>query len=225
MNPQSDKKNHFNILYEIDFSKTIKIINELSYIPWANSWIELKKRYPCATYELLKFNDLPYVFDPLTGYMVFTTVTVEHITLPMWLPVMNLVDKPMKDKSYEYITDDGKKEICEAATMFDINTAIMRCLTKNIAMFGAGISVYAKENLSEKSKIESVNLQNKNISNEQIIEIETLLSKQTEKTLDIILKTHQVSNLHEISICRFDAIKKALEHSIKKHEASNSLFI
>ena len=31
--------------------------------------------------------------------------------------------------------------------MFDINTAIMRCLVKNLAMFGLGLYIYAGEDL------------------------------------------------------------------------------
>ena len=37
----------------------------------------------------------------------------------------------------------------EAASMFDVNKAIMRCLVKNIAMFGLGLYVYAGEDLPE----------------------------------------------------------------------------
>ena len=37
----------------------------------------------------------------------------------------------------------------EAASMFDVNKAIMRCLVKNLAMFGLGLYVYAGEDLPE----------------------------------------------------------------------------
>ena len=33
--------------------------------------------------------------------------------------------------------------------MFDINKTIMRCLTKNLAMFGLGLYIYAGEDLPE----------------------------------------------------------------------------
>jgi hypothetical protein len=33
--------------------------------------------------------------------------------------------------------------------MFDVNKAIMRCLTKNLAMFGLGLYIYAGEDLPE----------------------------------------------------------------------------
>ena len=37
----------------------------------------------------------------------------------------------------------------EAASMFDVNKAIMRCLVKNLAMFGLGLYVYAGEDLPD----------------------------------------------------------------------------
>lgn len=121
---------------------------KLTYLSWAWAWAEVKKEYPDANYEIVKFNGLPYVFDPLTGYMVYTTVTIDGVTHEMWLPVMDGANKAMKDHPYEYQTKSGKKTV-EAATMFDINKTIMRCLTKNLAMHGLGLYIYAGEDLPE----------------------------------------------------------------------------
>ena len=122
--------------------------NGLTYLSWAWAWAEVKKAYPDANYAIEKFNGLPYVYDENTGYMVYTTVTIEGITHEMWLPVMDGANKAMKAKPYEYQTRYGKKT-CEAATMFDVNKAIMRCLVKNLAMFGLGLYIYAGEDLPE----------------------------------------------------------------------------
>lgn len=125
---------------------------ELTYLSWAYAWAEVKKRYQNASYEIEKFNGLPYVYDPLTGYMVYTTVTIEGVTHEMWLPVMDGANKAMKSEPYEYTTGYGqyqKTKVCEAATMFDINKTIMRCLVKNLAMFGLGLYIYAGEDLPE----------------------------------------------------------------------------
>ena len=43
---------------------------ELKYVSWAYAWAEVKKLYPDASYEVKKFNGLPYVYDPITGFMV-----------------------------------------------------------------------------------------------------------------------------------------------------------
>lgn len=158
------KLTHFNELYKIDCSdKTEKKSNgsvELTYLSWVYAWAETKKKYPNAVYEILKFGDnqLPYVFDEKTGYMVFTRVTIENITHEMWLPVMDSANKAMKDKVYTYKVKrwDVKsktyvqlEKTVEIATMFDINKTIMRCLTKNLAMFGLGLYIYAGEDLPE----------------------------------------------------------------------------
>lgn len=155
---------HFNKLFAINCNdKTEKKNNgstELTYLSWCYAWSEVKKLYPNARYEILKFgeNKLPYVFDEKTGYMVFTRVEIEDIEHEMWLPVMDSANKAMKDKPYKYTVKKFnaktkqyelvEKEV-QPATMFDINKTIMRCLTKNLAMFGLGLYIYAGEDLPE----------------------------------------------------------------------------
>ena len=129
---------------------------ELTYLSWAYAWAEVKKRYPEAVYEIEKFDNLPYVYDPNTGYMVYTTVTIEGITHEMWLPVMDGKNKAMKAEPYTYKVRQWDRQTRKytivdrsvaAATMFDINKTIMRCLVKNLAMFGLGLYIYAGEDL------------------------------------------------------------------------------
>lgn len=156
-----EKYTHFETLNAINVNdKTEKKSNgstELTYLSWAWAWQELKNKFPDATYEIEKFeNNLPYIYDEETGYMVFTKVTIEGITHEMWLPVMDGANKAMKSKPYTYKTKYGDKSV-EAATMFDINKTIMRCLTKNLAMFGLGLYIYAGEDLPEDQKIELQN--------------------------------------------------------------------
>lgn len=125
---------------------------ELTYLSWPFAWAEVKKRYPEAKYEIVKFNGLPYVYDEATGYMVYTIVTIEGISHEMWLPVMDGANKAMKAVPYEYTVKgyrgapDTVKTVA-AATMFDINKTVMRCLVKNLAMFGLGLYIYAGEDL------------------------------------------------------------------------------
>lgn len=122
---------------------------KLTYLSWPWAWAEVKKRYPDAHYEIWRGeNGLPYSVDPQTGYMVFTSVTIEGVTHDMWLPVMNGANKAMKPSAYKYKVGTYEKE-CEAATMTDINKTIMRCLVKNLAMFGLGLYIYAGEDLPE----------------------------------------------------------------------------
>ena len=145
----------FEKLSQINVNDKIESKNGLSYLSWTWAWSEIKKEYPNATYEIKKFeNNLPYVYDENTGYMVFTTMTIDDLTYEMWLPVMDGNNKAMLNEPYNYKVKeykDGKatgnyiEKTVEKATMFDINKTIMRCLVKNIAMFGLGIYIYAGE--------------------------------------------------------------------------------
>ena len=155
---------HFNKLFQINCNDKIEKKSngsvELTYLSWTYAWGEVKKIFPDANYEILKFGDnkLPYVYDEKTGYMVFTRVEIEGISHEMWLPVMDSANKAMKDKPYKYPAKKYnyktkeyeiiEKEV-QTATMFDINKTIMRCLTKNLAMFGLGLYIYSGEDLPE----------------------------------------------------------------------------
>lgn len=122
---------------------------KLSYLSWPWAWAEVKKRYPGAHYDIWKNEqNLPYAYDPQTGYMVYTSVTIEGVTHEMWLPVMDGANKAMKAAPYKYATRYGEKNV-DAASMMDINKTIMRCLVKNLAMFGLGLYIYAGEDLPE----------------------------------------------------------------------------
>lgn len=148
-----ENKSIFETLSAINVNSFTEKKNNLTYLSWANAWAETVKKYPKATYDVVKFQQAdgtlkPYIYDENLGYMVQTVVTIGDLCIPMQLPVLDGANKAMKDKSYEYTTKYGKKTV-EAATMFDINTAIMRCLTKNLAMFGLGHYIYAGEDLPQ----------------------------------------------------------------------------
>lgn len=123
----------FKKLSQIDVNAYVEKKNGLSYLSWAQAWREFKSHCPDATYQIIKSHmGQPYLVDNELGYMVMTEVTTKGETHQMWLPVLDFRNKAIPV---------GK------ATMFDVNTAIMRCLTKNLAMFGLGIYIYAGEDL------------------------------------------------------------------------------
>jgi len=128
--------------------KTEKKSN-LTYLSWAWAWAEVKKACPDATY-IIKETE----YDEALGFMCHSTVTIQGETLEMWLPVMDGANKSMKKVAYKYSTKYGDKTV-EAATTFDINKTLMRCLTKNLAMFGLGLYIYAGEDLPEDTKDDS----------------------------------------------------------------------
>lgn len=119
---------------------------KLSYLSWAWAWDYFKKTCPDAKYEIKEWNGKPYLYDEKTGYMVQTSITACGETHTMWLPVMDSTNHALLDKAYQIQTKYKTIDI-PAATMFDINKTLMRCLVKNMAMFGLGLYIYAGEDL------------------------------------------------------------------------------
>ena len=72
----------------------------------------------------------------------------------MWLPVMDSYNNAMRFEPYNAVKLNGQTQRVNAATMWDVNKTAMRCLTKNLAMFGLGLYIYAGEDLPEDVKAE-----------------------------------------------------------------------
>lgn len=145
----------FETLYNLNVNDKVEKKDNLTYLSWAYAWAEFKKVYPGATYRIIMNPDthLPYFQDSL-GIMVMTEVSADGLTYSMWLPVMNSSNKAMKNEPYTYqVWDSYSKQYVDktvaAATMFDVNKTIMRCLVKNLAMYGLGLYIYAGEDLPE----------------------------------------------------------------------------
>jgi hypothetical protein len=163
---------HYKKLSKIDVKGMTEKKNGLTYLTWSKAFGELLKNFPEATYEIKKFGEegKPYFMDE-SGAMVFTSMTIEGITREMFLPVLDGANKPMKATSYKYTTKYGEKT-CEAINMFHVNKTIMRCLVKNIAVFGLGLNIYAKEDLplGEEIDLNAIKEQLKKMSLEEVQE-------------------------------------------------------
>ena len=140
--------NAINVNGMVEKKKTEK--STLTYLSWSSARQVVKEKFPGVEYEILRNpeTNLPYWYDPLTGYMVFTKVSIENQTHTMWLPVMDGTNHAMKAEPYQVQTK-YKKFTVPAATMCDINKAIMRCLVKNLSMFGLGLYIYRGEDLPD----------------------------------------------------------------------------
>ncbi len=142
----------FQELYSLNVNEYVEKKQGLSYLSWSYAWAEFKKIYPDATYEVKKDEQgRCYFGDAEIGYMVYTSVTAGGLTYEMWLPVMDGANQAMKLQAYTYKTRNGEKTV-DAISMFDINKTVMRCLVKNLAMFGLGLYIYAGEDLPEDIK-------------------------------------------------------------------------
>lgn len=157
----ADNKSVYETLSAINVDDKIRESQGAKYLPWIAAWQVVKSIYPTATYQVVESVDgKTYHAELGLGIMVRTEVTIEGETLPMHLPVLDTKFKTlMLDESYTYTVGKGKsweqQKTVERATMFDINTSIMRCLTKNLAMFGLGAYIYAREDyVSEQAEAE-----------------------------------------------------------------------
>ena len=95
----------------------------------------------------------------------------------------------------------------EQATMFDINKTIMRCLTKNLAMFGLGIYIYAGEDLP--------------------IELgEPITAKQMEKIRELgiiepnVCKKFKVNAIEELSFQQAEFVINTKEKALEKENST-----
>lgn len=157
-NPQNPFVKALN--YEIPKDKIETISGNgnrpLSYVSWSYAWGMFKQLFPDAKYEVVKNPNtgMPYFADPDAGIMVFTKITAAGETHEMWLFVMDATCQAMRLTPYEYDKWNSKagkweKKGVKAASVFDINKTIMRCLVKNMAMFGFGLNIYCGDDLPE----------------------------------------------------------------------------
>ena len=144
----------FNALYDMNLGDKVEKKDGLSYLTWSEAWKAFKEIYPSATFRVVTNPDtkLPYFVDPQIGIMVFTEVTADVMTQQCFLPVLNSSMKPMRMEAYNYPVYDKQnrrqiEKTCEAASMFDINKTIMRCLVKNLALYGVGLKLYQGEDI------------------------------------------------------------------------------
>ena len=125
----SNETNYFSQLAAINVNAYIERKGQFSYLSWPYAVSQLRQFDPQATWEVKRFNGLPYLVTEL-GVFVEVAVTVRSITLSQLHPVL-----------------DGKNRPILVPTSFDINTSIQRCLVKAIALHGLGLAVYAGEDL------------------------------------------------------------------------------
>ena len=156
--PDEKRAIMFEALSALNLNEFVEKRNDLTYLPWSNAFDVLRSVYPSATYKVIRnSNGLPYFADPNTGIMVFTEVTIDGITSECFLPVMDFKNQAMKLEPYTYQAWNSFKKCNEeksvaAATMFDINKTIWRCLVKNIAIAtGIGLYIFKGEDVPEKS--------------------------------------------------------------------------
>ena len=182
----------------------------LSYLSWAWAWQEALKIDPTASFTVHTFDKQPYMNVNGTG-MVWVSVSLGSRTRTCFLPVMDHRNKPIQNPD-----------------AFQVNTAIMRCMTKCLALHGLGLYIYAGEDLPEETveKVEKVEtLESKDIPNKEDLLffaeklLENLSMQDTEKALRGYWKANQekidelknkMPELYKDVQAKFAAKKKAI---------------
>ena len=121
--------------------------NGLSYLSWAWAWAEALKADPKAIFKVEMFDGKCYMEINGTA-MVFVTVTMFEKPMTCQLPVMDSGNKAIPLKGYTAVSKYGKEYRVECDA-FAVNTAIMRCMTKALALHGLGMYLYSGEDLPE----------------------------------------------------------------------------
>ena len=130
-NSTASPVNYFSRLNAINVSAHIEKKGGFSYLSWPFAVAQLRLADSSASWEVRRFNGLPYLFSEL-GVFVEVAVTVQGVCLSQIHPVL-----------------DGRNRPILAPTSFDINSSIQRCLVKAIALHGLGLYIYAGEDLPQ----------------------------------------------------------------------------
>lgn len=116
--------------------------DEARYLSWSNAVDLLLREYPAAEWVIHEWGEplerRPYKITEEGGF-VQATVTIGSISRTQYLAIMN-----------------GNNAIKpENISSADINKAIMRCLTKAIALHGLGLNLWTGEDLRDNNRREA----------------------------------------------------------------------
>ena len=115
---------------KIDVSGHVEKKNGLDYLSWAFAISKLNEHYPNNSYA---FTETPIEGGTVMTECVMTIQDGKEIAVrTMWLPVMDYRNKAIANPD-----------------AFAINTTRMRCLVKCLAMWGLGLSLYSKTELTD----------------------------------------------------------------------------
>jgi len=101
----------------------------LTYLSWAWAWAEALKADPKAVFKVEMFGDKCFM-DINGTAMVWVTVTIFDKPMTCQLPVM-----------------DHRNKAIQNPDAFQVNTAIMRCMTKALSLHGLGLYIYNGDDL------------------------------------------------------------------------------
>lgn len=187
------KKEIFNELYGININPHVEQdYKGLSYLSWATAYKLAMDKDPAMNYEIVQDNDGMPFFSRGDVHIVKTKVTMFGETKEMFLPIM-----------------DNKHNAVAKPNSRQVNDNIMRCLAKNIAMFGIGLPLYVGEDLAQFKDDASNNKSKKTTETEfkkaiDMINALAVTEEKSEKVFDMIEKFNKNSLLD----CTIEELKK-----------------
>jgi len=153
----------------------------LTYLSWAWAWAEALKADPKATYKVEMFGDKCFM-DINGTAMVWVTVTIFDKAMTCQLPVM-----------------DHRNKAIPNPDAFQVNTAIMRCMTKALSLHGLGLYIYAGEDLPEGEQVEQPAPEKPTLTNARFAQaIERI--KDGKYTTDKLRKTFALTEEQEAAL-------------------------
>lgn len=121
----------FNELRLINVNEHTERKGKFIYLSWTWAVDQLLQNDPAATWT---FGDPVYFNESV---MVFCTVNAFGKSMTCQMPVLNNMNKAISNPN-----------------AMDVNTAMMRCLTKCISLFGIGLYIYAGEDLPDEPEVD-----------------------------------------------------------------------
>jgi hypothetical protein len=119
----------FKKLSSINVNEFVKGKNGHKFLSWSHAINELLKVFPDAVWEIREWDSIPYLQTP-AGCFVEVSVIIRGITRKQLHPILDYRNKPISNPD-----------------AFQINTSIMRALTKAISLHGMGLYIYQGEDL------------------------------------------------------------------------------
>ena len=184
----------FEVLNNVDVSPLTKEKGKFWYLSWSNAVREASKLFPSMTWEMTKWDSLPYLKTEV-GFFVECSVTIDGLTRTQMMPVL-----------------DFKNQTATAPKASDINKSQMRALTKAIALHGLGIDLWAGEDINGEYEGDGSKKVSLTITTAQIEILLPLLCDDKGNYTEVGLKiceAFKFKNLHEIKATKYSQILKA----------------
>lgn len=180
----------FKELYNNDIINSVDQDDKgLNYLSWATAYKLAMEQDSNMTYEILEDADGMPFFSRGDIHIVKTRVRMFGEVKTMILPIM--------DNKHNSVTKPNSRQV---------NDNIMRCLAKNIAMFGIGLPLYVGEDLIQfKQRVEEEKANKK----KAIKMINDLIKEEDNDELTAQLEYYNHKNLDE---CSEDELKKIYKY-------------